>query len=332
MTLTQTAILTKRLIIIFVISVVLGITAKIGYEIWYQYYLAHLPPVEEKAESKFGILPELKFPPAKVTSSNFTYSLATVTGDLPFFPKFIKVYFMPKAPISLLSAEKAKTIAQSLGFYQEPIVLSETEYKFIENNNTLNINLATNNFFLQKEFPSLSDEDIAQVWSDPNLLIQEFKNYLYKKSLLPEAFNNGQGVFSNSLEASSSATISLWPQSIDDLPILTATNNTAYNALISSTVTKSQNEAEKYPMIDYTYWPIDLSSSSTYYLKTANQAYNDLILGEGFVLIEPKQPQVIITNVFLAYYQTKEYTPYLQPIYVFEGPEFQAYVPAINPQ
>ncbi|MCL4365698.1 hypothetical protein M1437_00535 [Patescibacteria group bacterium] len=80
MTLTQAATLVKRLVIFSAVTLFLGLGSFIGYKIWYAYYLAHLPPVEEKPDIRFGLLPPVDFPKSNVTSSNFSYSLDTVTG------------------------------------------------------------------------------------------------------------------------------------------------------------------------------------------------------------------------------------------------------------
>src|SRR3989344_5818948 len=103
MTLSQTAILTKQVITLSIITIVLGTVSFIGYKIWYAYYLANLPPIEEKPDTKFGKLPYPDFPVAGVSSYNFSYSIDTTTGGLPKvgtdagFEKLIKVYFITKS-------------------------------------------------------------------------------------------------------------------------------------------------------------------------------------------------------------------------------------------
>ena len=57
MTLSQTAIFVQRSIIISAVALFLSIASFTGYKIWYAYYLASLPPVEEKPDTKFGQLP-----------------------------------------------------------------------------------------------------------------------------------------------------------------------------------------------------------------------------------------------------------------------------------
>src|SRR3989344_695400 len=87
MTLTQTANLTRRGIIIIIVLMIIAISGSIGYSIWNQYRISQIPPVMEQPEMKFGILPAINFPASNVTSSNYSYSLDTETGNLPQIPK-----------------------------------------------------------------------------------------------------------------------------------------------------------------------------------------------------------------------------------------------------
>src|SRR3989344_129531 len=99
-TLTTVATITRRFILFSVIFSILAVIGFISYRIWHTNYLRSLPPVEEKPDTKFGVLPDPDFPLPKVSSSNFSYSIDTQTGNLPEFggdiAKIQRVYFMPK--------------------------------------------------------------------------------------------------------------------------------------------------------------------------------------------------------------------------------------------
>ncbi len=118
MTLSQTAIITKQIITFSIIFLILGISSFIGYKVWYAYYLAHLPVKEPTPDTKFGVLPQPNFPQSFVSSSNYTYSIDTTTGNLPKlgidegFDKLSKVYFIPQVFASLLSGEKSQKLAK----------------------------------------------------------------------------------------------------------------------------------------------------------------------------------------------------------------------------
>lgn len=329
MTLSQTATLTKQIITLTIIAIVLGTVSFIGYKIWYAYYLAHLPPVEEKPDLKFGILPSPEFSNSTVSSSNFSYSIDTVTGGLPKlgvdagFDKLIKVYFITKTFTTLLSAERAQILADKLEIKASPQNLSASKYVFTSDDKNLDVDLDTGNFAYQQTIKSPSADSLEE----DTKLISNFKTLLTNLDVFKQNLNSGRNKV-NHLE-NNIAEISIWPNGIDGKPIMTAEFN---RSSINATVIKNALSIDNYLSINFIYYPIDTSTYSTYPLKTPDQALEDLKSGKGSVVIEPAKPQVSITSVYLAYFLGASYSPYLLPIYVFEGPQFASYVPAIIEQ
>lgn len=324
MTLTQTAIIVKQVIVISIIALVLSIVSFIGYKIWYAYYLAHLPPVEEKPDTKFGALPELDFPKGSVSTSNFSYSLDTITGGLPKvgtdsgFEKIVKVYFVTQTFATLLSPDKSQALAEKFGILAPPDILSETKYKFTDKNKTLLVNLDNGNFSYTKQASISASLSL----DDDNKLVSDFKQILSNLGVLKDDLKNGRNKVTLS-------TISLWPAPIDKKSIFTADFN---KSLVNATVLDRADRLDNYLTLHFTYYPIELSTFATYPIKTAEAAFDDLKKGKGVVIVEPPKPQVSVTSVSLGYYLSENYSPYLQPIYVFEGPNFVAYVAAVSEQ
>ncbi|MDO8498884.1 MAG: hypothetical protein Q7S44_03805 [bacterium] len=331
MTLTQVAFWTRRGVISFGVFIVVLTISIIGYNLWRAYYLAHLPPVEEKPELKFGTLPSLNFPSTNVSTSNYSYSLDTVTGGFPKLPKISKVYFIPKLGLTLLSSERAQKLAESLGFPQGPTILSDTEYRFSDGNlGTLNIDLSTGNFHFQRITATSSATLDDNAFTDQKRLVQDLKSYLGSKGLTSDTLNSGRDniIFDSDLaNTATSAEVSLWPADLDNLPIVTADFN---KGLVKAVITKDRAETNKYLKLDNVFWTIDTTTSSTYPLKTPEQAFTDLKSGLGFVTMQSPNPKISITLVYLAYYESEEYSPFLQPVFVFEGPGFAAVVPAVS--
>ncbi|KKR83552.1 MAG: hypothetical protein UU73_C0001G0302 [Candidatus Daviesbacteria bacterium GW2011_GWA1_41_61] len=329
MTLSQTTAVTRKGIVFFGIFLLLVTLSLIGYNLYKQYELAHRKPIEEKPEMRFGTLPKIKFPAQTVSSSNFTYSLDTTTGELPQVPKLLKVYFIPQTGISLMDADYAKQLAEKLGFPQGPQILATTEYKFTNDQDaSLIINITTGNFHFQRQVIPTKDDPPQGSFPEKERLIGDFKQFLSSKDVLPPELQNGTGnvTYSGSGDEET-AHLSLWPADIDKMTVITPQFT---QGLVRATVTKHTLEANKYIDINFIFWPVDKASSSTYLLKLPAQAFSELKIGQGFVALEPDQPQVSISSVYLAYYQSESYSPYLQPVYVFDGPQFIALVPAIG--
>lgn len=349
MTLTQTATIVRQVITISIIALVLGIASFIGYRIWYAYYLAHLPPVEEKPDTKFGLLPPINFPKVKVSTSNFSYSLDTTTGGLPKvgtdpgFEKIAKVYFVTQTFATFLSADRAGALAANFGLVTSPEISSETQYKYNDQDGvnsalrakTLTVELDSGNFSYRNEATisakvSLDDDnklvsDFEQILNSLGVWKDDLKTGRTKVTLLR---NDAGTLMPTQLRSEAAAAqISLWPSPIDKKSIFTADFN---KALVNAVVSGAAGKLENYLSLSFTYYPIDTSTFATYPIKGAELAFENLKSGKGVVIAEPKSPQVSITSVYLGYYLSDDYSPYLQPIFIFEGPNFVAYVNAIS--
>lgn len=329
MTLSQTATLTKQFIVIFVITIFVGIISFIGYRIWYANYLANLPIVEEQADIKFGTLPSPQFSKTTVSSSNFSYSIDTVTGGLPKvgidagFEKNIKVYFVTKTFATLLSPERAQSLAEKFAITTTPQIITETKYFYSMDDKSLNVDLDTGNFSYLKKVATPSAESAE----DDNKLTSDFQKNLADLGVLNQSLSPGR---SKVIKGETSLVqISILPNAIDNKPIMSAEFN---KSLINAQVIKSADNLSSYISLNYTYYPIDASTFATYPLKTADQALDDLKFGKGSIVVEPARPQVSITSAYLAYFIGENYSPYLLPIYVFEGPQFVGFVSAIGEQ
>ena len=329
MTLTQTAILTKQVITISVITLILGIISFIGYKIWYSYYLSTLPPVEEKPDTKFGILPTPAFPSSSVSSSNFSYTLDTTTGSLPKlgdpgFEKVIKVFFIISPFASFLSPDRSQALASKFGIGNFPQVLSETSYSFEDRGRILTVNLDNGNFtYVNKEATNSGIERL----DDSEKLISDFKETLNTLAIFKEELREGRSKVITKVSPTFSAQLSLWQKNVNGKQIFTQDFN---KALVNADILGSARSLEKYSSLNFTFWQVDENTFATYHTKFPADALNDLKSGKGTIIIEPPKPQVSITSVYLGYFLSDNYSQYLQPIYIFEGPQFVAYVSAIR--
>ena len=80
------------------------------------------------------------------------------------------------------------------------------------------------------------------------------------------------------------------------------------------------------------FYNIDTVNYGLYPTKTGETAWEELNQGKGVIVSAVKNvSNVIITNMYFAYYDPEEYQQYLQPVYIFIGENrFAAYVPAVS--
>lgn len=328
MTLTQAATITRSSIKFSLISLVIIIALFVTYRIWLTNQLANLPPVEEQPDLKYGILQSPELPTSQVSSSNFSYSIDTVDGNLPTFEKLIKVFIMPPTFATLLAGEKSQQLAQKFNLPTTPNIISEKTYEFVGNDAKLSMDLDSGNFIYSKEASKAADlENSQDTPLNETQLTEDFKSFLNSIGMLKTDLKTGLTKVKRINENEKIIEISLWPAGIDQKAILTPNPD---KALINATVKGTARNLTSYISLNYLYWAIDTGGFATYPIKSSQTALSDLKSGKGSIIIEPSKPQVSIASITLAYYQSEKYTPYLQPIYVFEGQGFLAYVPAIS--
>lgn len=336
MTLTDAAALTKKGLIVSAITLFIVFAT---WGIWHYYYnyiyLPGLPPVIEEPTLAFGPLPKIEFPKSEISSSNFSYSLDTATGALPEeTPRLFKVYSVAQLATDLLALDRAKNLAGALEFNKNPEAISATQYKFLDDKNggELIVDLDTGNFKFRRNPASESGQSLERVdeFIDDDLQGVNFKNFLSSRNLLKDQLKAGRTTvgYNNPVRKDSNlVTINLWQESIEDIPIVTPKFN---EGLIKAVGTNNGDADKKYILLDYIFWPVDLQNFGTYPIKTFGEAFEELRNGEGFVAVEPKTSNASITKAYLAYYLSEEYSNYLLPVFVFEGPQFTGFIPAIK--
>ena len=334
MTLTQTAVLTKRILLSIAILAVIGISAWLSLSFYItHYYLPQKRAEDEKPQVKYGILPKPLFPTSGISSSNYSYSIDTETGALPTgLPKTLKVYFNPQLGTSLLAANRARELAGNLKFSSGPDLINPTSYKFSDGlTGSLVIDINSGNFSFKKK-PNLNPQESKQeVLEDEDALESKFKEFLNRNQLLRPGLNKGKMkvVYEKFLrKESTTAAVTIWPEDIEKLPVVTPTSD---EGLIKGILSKEHGE-NPYIEFRFIYWQPDIQNFSTYPIKDAQTALADLKGGKAVILQEPKQTKVSISSIFLAYFEPLEYVQYIQPIYVLQGEGFLAYVPAVTDQ
>lgn len=343
MNLTEIAFYTRKTIKYTIILIILLIVGKISWNIGSGIYTHYFPPAPPPPTIKWGKLPSLHFP-EKPGLPNFSYTLQTKTGELPTFTTTMPVYFVPKQQISFLKLEEAQKLARSLGFEGEGIPLSETIYRFTKPETSLTLDINTVNRTLSVNYKlSDSPELLTLRPKSHEDAVSTVRLFLSAGDLLAEDLENGkityeflrtdrdQLVTAGSLSESNFVRVNFFRQAIGEIPVVTPNRK---KANVWFLVTGSEDRDLRIIAGEYHYFLADLQQFSTYPLKTAQAAWDELTGGKAYIVqYAENNTQITIRNIYLAYYDSGSAQGFLQPVVVFEGDGgFVAYVPGIAPE
>lgn len=342
-TLTETAYYTRRTINFSLIGITALIVFKLlsGYlfDIWNGIF----PPKPPPPKVCFGKLPAIKFP-ENSTKTGLTYSLETVDSSLPKMPTIASVYFMPSPTTSFGAHDQMKESALRLGFDSEPTRQSDTtKWKFVDSKNalrTLDYDETTGFFLLKYNYlldqTVLFDKDLPSKEG----AISEAKNFLDSQQMLTDDLKNGAGevVFLKfnlntlspvgSLSEADFIRINLRRADIEKLPVVSLSKDRSPASFL---ISGSKESAKRFLEVAYNYRPYSSKVSCTYPLKPVALAFEELKQGKAFVSISKSGvSSVAVTKIYLGYYDSLDIQTYLMPVFVFEGDNFVAYVPAVD--
>ncbi|MBM3209034.1 hypothetical protein FJZ40_01970 [Candidatus Shapirobacteria bacterium] len=346
--LAQAAYYTRTIIKLSAIGLVLFFVIKFSINLGIAYWKQKNPPPPPAPEIRFGNLPKIAFPaPSDKLPASLTYSLETIEGILPNLPTLGKVYFVPQPGPSLLASDRAKQKAGNLGFSGEPVLLTQTKYRFTSRAEpvaTFELDIISGNFKLS--YPYLSDPTLLQNPNVPQLsqAIAEARSYLAAAGALTDEIRDGRGeanylkldgqnlVPALSFSEAQFTSVNLFRKDLDTWPILSPNPK---KSLIHFLFSGSGEQRRRIVEANFTYGPIDRQISSTYPLKTSAQAWQEIQAGQGFVanLGQNENGKITIRKAYLAYFDSEEPQKFLQPIFVFEGDRnFFAYITAVDSQ
>ena len=355
MTLTEAAQLTKRWAVVFLILVVGYLGSRAA---WTYLKDTVFPPKLPPPEVAFSKLPVLDIPqlPFKEGSSP-EYVVDTKTGRLPAdIPDRAKVYKIILPSPTHLAGERATTLADELGFSEEPKKLSSSEYFWekAEDGKTLEINIITGQLSLKTDLRKLR---LLQKGSPPSkaTAIEQASRFLSKLGLLGEDYSSGRKeatylkiegvslVKTEDLAGAQLVRVDFF-RDVEEQPITTPK---PHEGLISVILGK-----DKVPFVSYSFWPLDPLQSTTYPIKTPEQVWGEVEAGQAkmvslvpqggdpFASYEPRAPETIfVRQISLGYFDSEKIQGYLQPVYILEGQgltkdkqqlNYTAYIPAVS--
>lgn len=290
----------------------------------------------------FDILDPIEFPDQKSTN-NFSYSLDTVTGQLPDFSDRAKVYKIAKAEPDLLALRKAKDKMYRAGFKEDPVLIGQNVYKWTTDQpfqKTLSYNILTHDFNLTSSFLANENATTGKAFPlDEASIVDEAKNFFQNLDSFPEDINTEKTAVSlftiknyvllsaTSISNAQAARVYFFQKDVDEKPIFYSNpKSSPINTLITGGDNRPQVSDANY------FYQKITDQSETYPIKTAKQAFEDLENGNAYIASFPEnKSNISIKNVYLGYYIEDKKQNYLMPVVIFEGDDgFFAYVSAIT--
>ncbi len=347
--LTEISIVTRKSVIFITLTLIVLVLIRLLIQLGINYWKATHPIPAPPPNVLFGKIPSPNFPQSATVSSSLKFTLENIEGKPPETTSAGKVYAMIKKAPTILSSQRAKAFANKLGFKNEPEVLSSTYYKFINDRDelqTLEVDIVTMNFKLKYDYTKNPQIFYQGNIRSKNQAINDVKAYISSKGLFDSLILNGKitadllkfdmttKTFSvaSSLSNTDAVRVNFVRNDLDGLKVLPPKFDKSFTYVL---YTASFSDNWKYPEIIYTYWPIDYSNFATYPLRSSTTAWQNLVDGQATIIEMGgnNSNNIIIRNIYLAYYDSEEFQPYLQPIFVFEGDNnFVAYLPAVDSQ
>lgn len=337
--LTQTAILTRKTIRYGIYLVILLIVARFAFNIGRGIYRRLFPPAPPPPTVSFGKLPKLPFPQG-ITVQSPQYSLETPDGRLPVNPPTLSVFYMPPFSSTLGALDEAKAKAGRLGFDPNGTVLVDNTpnlYRFTKPAEPASLTMNIINGVFSISYDLSSDPSATTgLPPAPDVAVQTVRGILSGAGLLNESLaagpnthvflrlEGGQFVPAISLSESNLIKINLFRKPYEKIPSVTPNGSEA-------NVWFLLGRGGKVIAAEYHFFPIDETKISTYPLKTAEAAWNELQRNEAYIASYTGGRNIVIRRVYLAYYDPGQQTEFYQPVVVFEGDnDFAAYVPAVT--
>lgn len=299
------------------------------------------PEAPEGPAQAFGELPEIVFEPK--ASPAIDYQINTTSGNLPTnLPTRMIVYKLEQPKPDLLALQNTRSIASVAGFREGETKLTDSMYQWSNptTNAVIRFDINKKTFEIRSNIPANqailanatmpSEDRIKQYVSDllRSLEVNTDGLSYTDKSFQYYSFINNQLVpLDNSFNAKA-VRVSLYNNNITndfgefsfvypnpDYPLVSVL--VAFPSISRMVVL----EAESYNKIV-------TDEFSEYAIKSAEEALSDLQSGTGYLYNPTNLGAIQITDVYLAYYLGKDTEEYAQPVYVFEGINSRAFVPA----
>jgi len=297
-----------------------------------------IPTPKPPPTVSFGKLVAIEFPKSQEVKEA-KYVIDTLIGKLPELPDRARVYKIDPGKVDFLSLDRAQEKVSLLGFKNQASFVSENTYQWVARGvrlRQISYNISSSNFVFSTSF--LTNATIGQNNQvAPDQAIATAKSFLKSLSSFPEDLDEAKT--KTSFYAIKNYTIVPQDQStaqiirVDffqkDINSSPMRYPNSHRSTIYTLIAGGQNPE----VVEASFQHKNISKDyATYPILTSSQAFAMLQEGKAYSLsYSGTKNEILIKNVFLAYYMEDREQKYLMPIVVFEGDDdFVAYVSAIK--
>lgn len=341
--LTETAVMVRKLIKISVVGIISVVILRMGLFFYDTYIKVVNPPPPPPPNVAFGKLPEIEF--SHKLHPELTLRLETPTGGTPDLGERAEVLLMPAFRSNFLALDEAVVLAKQMGFVNKAQEITERRYRWEADEflpSTLEMDIINGAFVLKrnwqadptiltdKQLPGKEQTEVESInfLRQINLMTEELKEARVEISYL--TFKAGQYQEAISLSEADFVQADLFRPKIQEIPVLPEDPSKGIVRIIFS---GSVENEKRIIQAEYGYFPVNLEETGEYPIKSASEAWRELQTRQGFIANIGDNPSdvIAIRRIYLAYFDSPTPTGFLMPIIVFEGDNgFFGYVSAVT--
>ncbi|HYM64959.1 MAG TPA: hypothetical protein VES68_00520 [Candidatus Sulfotelmatobacter sp.] len=286
--------------------------------------------------------------PQNVTDKALTYSVNTVTGNLPQFPNQTKVYRMKPIRPDLLAVNKFQDKITQVGYLSGYTTVSDKVFEWKssprigELDKRIRTNVVDGSFTITSLYSTDADVLAAKSLPNQDKAIKKAQEFLQNMQMIPDDidlsknktilfFITDRGLSSaTSLSNAQIIEVNFFQKDVNSLQIY---YEKPFSSNISILMASGGINVQDGQIVGASYINQQVSDeSSTYPIKTTNQAFEELKQGRAYIASYfGSSSSINITDISLGYYIGSQPQDFLMPIFVFKGDDgFTAYVPAVT--
>ncbi len=307
-----------------------------------------LPPKPILPTVDFGKVPPIPFGDPVITGE-FSYTIDTLTGELPALPDRINVYKTVYPPTTLLNADRAKRKAQSINFIDtsgrvlDYTTLTPTVFQwqkeYAGGTKTLTMDIETYDFTVKTGYLSIPNiPNVNYADEQAKTTVRDFLNAMgsfppdvdpTKTRIQFLSVKEGTLVPAPSFSKTQTISVNLFQKNIEEYPMVYPRYPlSTMNFLVAGRNANTEDVIDA----NFKHIIINTEEPGIYPIKTAQTAFEELEQGKAFMAnYYGSKKNIAITDVYLAYFLGEQHQDYVMPVIVFHGDgDFYAFVSAVN--